>query len=245
MELLRSHLEERSDQLCDEHKGRVGDNPLRVLDCKRPACMRATADAPRMVDHLCDACREHFARVQAGLGLLGIGFDIEPRLVRGLDYYTRTTFEFQAAALESAQNGIGGGGRYDGLAEALGGPPTPGIGFGIGIERVLLTCDAEGVFGTTTSKVQVFVIDITGGDVALRLTHELRDAGVGADRAFDTRSMKAQFKLADRSGAELAVVVGPEELGNGVAKVQSLNTMGQELVPLDELVPYVVKRLNP
>src|SRR5205823_4946933 len=143
--------------------------------CKRPACVRATADAPRMVDHLCEPCREHFARVQAGLRVLGIEFDIEPRLVRGLDYYTRTTFEFQAEALETAQNGIGGGGRYDGLTEALGGPPTPGIGFGIGVERVLLACDAEGVFTAPEALVDVFVVDTTGGEVAVRVTHALRD----------------------------------------------------------------------
>src|SRR5439155_17333893 len=186
---------ERRDQLCAEHKDRIEENPLRVLDCKRQACVAATADAPRVVDHLCDPCREHFSRVQAGLGELGVDFTIEPRLVRGLDYYTRTTFEFQAPALEAAQNGIGGGGRYDGLAEQLGGPPTAGIGFGIGIERLLLACDAEGVFPPPDATVDVFVVDVTGS-VASRLVHQLRDAGIRADRAFDDRSMKAQFKLA-------------------------------------------------
>ena len=245
VELLRAYLEERSDQLCDEHEGRVADNPLRVLDCKRPECVRTTADAPRMVDHLCEPCREHFARVQAGLGLLGIGFEIEPRLVRGLDYYTRTTFEFQAPALESAQNGIGGGGRYDGLVEALGGPPTPGIGFGIGVERVLLACDAEGVFPAPGALVDVFVVDTTGGEVAVRVTHDLREAGVRADRSFDNRSMKSQFKVADRSGAELAVVVGPDELARGVAKVQSLRGGGQEEVELEKVTAHVKQRLRP
>src|SRR5438067_4911910 len=221
LELLRDFLIERRDQLCDEHKDRVRENPLRVLDCKRESCLRATADAPRMVDHLCDPCREHFTRVQSGLGLLGVDFVVEPRLVRGLDYYTRTTFELQAPALESAQNGIGGGRRYDGLAEQLGGPPTPGIGFGIGIGRLLLACDAEGVFAAPETTVDVFVVDVTGS-VALKLVHELREAGLRADRAFDSRSMKAQFKLADRSGARLAVVVGEDELAAGKAKVQSL-----------------------
>ena len=198
-----------------------------------------------MVDHLCEPCREHFARVQAGLGLLGIGFEIEPRLVRGLDYYTRTTFEFQAPALESAQNGIGGGGRYDGLVEALGGPPTPGIGFGIGVERVLLACDAEGVFPAPGALVDVFVVDTTGGEVAVRVTHDLREAGVRADRSFDNRSMKSQFKVADRSGAELAVVVGPDELARGVAKVQSLRGGGEEEVELEKVTAHVKQRLRP
>src|SRR5439155_15334753 len=221
LDALRSFLLEHREELCDEHKARIEENPLRVLDCKRDACMRVTADAPRMVDHLCDACAAHFARVKEGLGELGIPFELEPRLVRGLDYYTRTTFEFQAPALESAQNGIGGGGRYDALTEQLGGPPTPGIGFGIGIERVLLACDTEGVFPAPTASVEVFVVDVTGS-AALGIVHELREAGVRADRAFDNRSMKAQFKLADRSGARFAIVVGPDERERGIAKIQSL-----------------------
>jgi histidyl-tRNA synthetase len=243
LEALRSFLREHQDELCDEHRARIEDNPLRVLDCKREACVRVTADAPRMVDYLCDECAAHFARVKEGLAELGVGFELEPRLVRGLDYYTRTTFEFQAPALESAQNGIGGGGRYDGLAEQLGGPSTPGIGFGIGIERVLLACDAEGVFPAPSATVDVFVVDVTGS-AALSLVHELRDAGVRADRAFDGRSMKAQFKLADRSGARLAVVVGPQELEDGVVKVRSLETGDEELVSRGDAVADVVKRLS-
>jgi histidyl-tRNA synthetase len=243
LEALRSFLREHQDELCDEHRARIEDNPLRVLDCKREACVRVTADAPRMVDYLCDECAAHFARVKEGLAELGVGFELEPRLVRGLDYYTRTTFEFQAPALESAQNGIGGGGRYDRLAEQLGGPSTPGIGFGIGIERVLLACDAEGVFPAPSATVDVFVVDVTGS-AALSLVHELRDAGVRADRAFDGRSMKAQFKLADRSGARLAVVVGPQELEDGVVKVRSLETGDEELVSRGDAVADVVKRLS-
>jgi histidyl-tRNA synthetase len=243
LDALRAYLLEHRDELCDEHKARIEESPLRVLDCKREACVRVTAGAPRMVDHLCDACASHFAQVRAGLSVLGITYELEPRLVRGLDYYTRTTFEFQAPALETAQNGIGGGGRYDGLTEELGGPPTPGIGFGIGIERVLLACDAEGVFPAPAAAVDVFVVDVTGA-VALRLVHELRDAGVRADRAFDSRSMRAQFKAADRSGAEVAVVVGPDELERGIAKVQALRGEGTEDVKLDQLVDHLKKRLG-
>jgi histidyl-tRNA synthetase len=255
LQALTAFLLERRDQLCDEHKDRIEENPLRVLDCKRPACVDATKDAPRMIDHLCDDCAAHFAAVRKGLDDLSITYELEPRLVRGLDYYTRTTFEFQAPALESAQNGIGGGGRYDGLAEELGGPATPGIGFGIGIERVLLACDAEGVFPARDAAVDVFVVDVTG-TVALGLVHELREAGVRADRAFDNKSMKAQFKLANRSGAALAVVIGPKELERGIAKVQSLRTSEQEgtseeerkseedEVKLDEVADQVKKRLG-
>ena len=139
--------------------------------------------------------------------------------MRGFDYYTRTTFEFAADALDAAQNGIGGGGRYDGLVELLGGDPTPGIGFGIGVERVLLACDAEGVFSTVSAvaarPLHAYVIDTAGGETAVTLTAELRRAGLRADRAFDGRSMKSQIKSADRSGALVALVVGPQELAEG------------------------------
>jgi len=244
LDALRAYLVEHRDELCDEHKARIEENPLRVLDCKRESCVRVTADAPRMVDYLCDECAAHFDRVQEGLRSLGISYEIESRLVRGLDYYTRTTFEFQAPALESAQNGIGGGGRYDGLTEQLGGPATPGIGFGIGIERVLLACDAEGVFPAPASSIDVIVIDVTGS-AASRLVHELRDAGVRTDRVFGGRSMKAQFKVADRSGAQLAVVVGPDELDRGIARVQSLaGDKNEEEVKLEEVVDHVKGRLG-
>jgi histidyl-tRNA synthetase len=182
--------------------------------------------------------------VQDGLGALGIPFAIETRLVRGLDYYTRTTFEVQASALESAQNGIGGGGRYDGLVELLGGPPTPGIGFGTGVERVLLACDAEGVFPAPDPVVRVFVVDTTGGEEARDLTGELRRAGVACDRAFDGRSMKAQFRAADRSGARLAVVVGTEERTSGKVKVQALDGDRSELVDRAEVVAAVRRLLD-
>ena len=237
LDLLRSSL--ASQQLCDEHGATFEANPLRVLDCKRDACRAATAGAPRLVDHLCDACAAHFARVRAGLDVLGVPYTIEPRLVRGLDYYTRTTFELAAEALESAQNAVGGGGRYDKLAEALGGPPTPGIGFGLGVERLLLASDAEGVFPVPVSTVDVWVVDTTGGDAALALTHELRAAGVGAARAFDGRSMKSQFKAADRSGARLALVVGRSEAEAGTVTIRDLRDGEQETVERGDVVAHV------
>ena len=238
-ERLLVHLLERRDQLCDEHRERLEENPLRVLDCKREACRLATAGAPRMLDLLCPPCAAHFDRVKAGLGALGIAFDIDASLVRGLDYYTRTTFEFEASALASAQNGAGGGGRYDGLVESLGGAPTPGIGFGLGIERILLACDAEGVFPLPDSALDVFVIDTTGGEVARDLTAELRRAGLRADRAWDQRSWKAQLKAAQRSGAALAVSVE----GEGIS-IRTLHEKGEaERVEREEIVDRVKKRL--
>jgi histidyl-tRNA synthetase len=242
--LLLAYLEERRDQLCDEHRDRIAENPLRVLDCKREACRSATADAPSQVDHLCGPCRAHFDRVKAGLDAAGIAFTIETRLVRGLDYYTRTTFEFAGDALDSAQNAIGGGGRYDGLAEQLGGPATPGIGFGLGIERILMACDAEGLLPVPDIVLDVFVVDVTGGEEGRDLTAELREAGLRADRAFDGRSMKSQLKGADRSGARLALIVGDDERQAGTVTVRDLREAGpQASVARGDVIDEVRKRL--
>jgi histidyl-tRNA synthetase len=203
-----------------------------------------TANAPRQLDYLCDACAAHFERVQAGLQALGVPYVIETRLVRGIDYYTRTTFEFAGLALESAQNALGGGGRYDGLVAELGGPPTPGIGFALGVERILLACDAEGVFGVPAEGLDVFVVDLTDGSAARDLTFALRRGGLRADRAFDNRSAKAQFKAADRSRARLAVIVGPDELAAGKVSIKELRGEGQDTVPLPDLVDEVRRRLG-
>jgi histidyl-tRNA synthetase len=242
--LLGAFLAERADRLCPPHRERHLENPLRVLDCKTAECRATTEDAPHFLDHLCDPCRSHFARVRAGLDALGVGYQIDHRLVRGFDYYTRTTFEFAADALDAAQNGVGGGGRYDGLVELLGGDPTPGIGFGIGVERVLLACDAESVFSTeaavAAAPLHAYVIDTAGGGEAVTLTAELRRAGLRADRAFDGRSMKSQIKSADRSGALLALVVGRQEQAEGTVGLRPLRSdEEQRTVPRASVVDEV------
>jgi len=242
VDVLRAFLTEHAAELCDEHRQRFTTHPLRVLDCKRPACRAVTENAPRLVDYLDESCAAHFTRVRTGLDALGIVYRLEPRLVRGLDYYTRTTFEFAASALDAAQNAIGGGGRYDGLSEAIGGPPNPGIGFGIGIERLLLACDAEGCFAVTPTPADAFVIDLTGGEQARDLVDELRQAGLVALRAYDGRSPKSQMKQADRSGARFAVIVGTEELSTGVVTLRPLRDPGeQETVPRRD----IAARLSP
>jgi histidyl-tRNA synthetase len=234
---LRSFLVGRIGELDPSDQDKVEAHPMRVLDTKRETSLAVVADAPLLLDTLSPDAAAHFDRVQAGLGALGIAFAIEPRLVRGLDYYTHTAFEFRSTALESAQSTIGGGGRYDGLVEALGGPPTPGIGFGSGIERVLATCDAEGVFAGPDRSVDVFVVDLTGGDQARDLTADLRRAGLAADRAWGGRSMKAQMKVADRSGARIAVLVGEDEVAAGVVTVRDLRGgTGQRTVERAALV---------
>jgi histidyl-tRNA synthetase len=238
--VLEEFLAGHAGELCEEHQKTFAINPLRVLDCKKPACRAVMVDAPLLSASLCEACREHFERVQTGLGEAGIVATRNERLVRGFDYYTRTTFEFAAEALEGAQNAVGGGGRYDGLVEAMGGPATSGIGFGIGIERVLLACDAEGVFDVVPTPPLAFVVDVTGGAEARRLVEALRGLGVGAERSYDDRSMKAQFKAADRSGARFALLVGPEELANGAVTVRDLREdTEQRTISEDELLRIV------
>jgi histidyl-tRNA synthetase len=213
---------------------------MRVHDCKRPECVAVTKDAPHMLDRLCEPCSEHFARVRAGLDAAGIAYTIDPSLVRGLDYYTRTTFEFEAAALESAQNAAGGGGRYDGLIEQLGGSPTPGIGFGLGIERILIACDAEGALPATAERLDAFVIDTTGGDAARDIARDLRGAGLRVDRGFDNRSFKSQMTAALRSGARFGVVV--EDAG---ITIRTLTEKGEPVaVDRANLVTTLTERLS-
>jgi histidyl-tRNA synthetase len=174
----------------------------------------------------------------------GVDFVIDDRLVRGLDYYRRTTFEFVATSLTAAHTAIGGGGRYDGLVADLGGPETPGIGFALGLDRTLLACDAEGVFAAPVTVVEVFIVDVTGGAQAAALCAQLRTAGIGADRAYDDRSMKSQMKVADRSGARLALIVGEDEVANNTVMLRTMESGAQRLVPRGELVAQVKTALG-
>ncbi len=222
VDALTSYFNGNSAQLSEQSRETLAKNPLRVLDSKRREDQGLIAEAPLMVDYLTTECAEHFAQVTEGLDALGIAYELSPRLVRGLDYYTRTTFEYASDALDTAQNALGGGGRYDGLVEALGGPPTPGVGFALGVDRILLACDAEDTFAAPASQLQVFVVDMTGGAQATQLVHELRAAGLGADRSFGGRSVKAQMKVADRSPARVALLVGEDELAAGSVTVRDL-----------------------
>jgi histidyl-tRNA synthetase len=216
-------------------------NPLRVLDDKRPAMQAALADAPLMVDHLCDACREHFEQVRGVLDALGVPYVLNPRMVRGLDYYTRTTFEFVHPGL-GAQSGMGGGGRYDGLMAELGGQSLSGIGFGIGVDRTLLAAQAEGVPVGDQSRCEVYGVPM-GADAALRLAvvaGELRRAGIRTDMAYGGRALKTAMKAADASGARIALVLGERELSAGNVMLRDLRSGEQQPVPLAEVVPAVL-----
>jgi histidyl-tRNA synthetase len=249
VELLRAYLATHEDELCDEHRTLWRENPLRVLDCKNEACIDVTAKGPMLIDHLCDDCRAHFDQVLAGLTSLGIAFTLDPRLVRGFDYYTRTTFEIAAEALDGAQNAIGGGGRYDQLVEQLGAKPTGGIGFGSGIERLLMTREAEGVTTELLNRtLDLFVVDTTTQDAATLLVDELRSAGFATARAYDDRSMKSQMKVADKSGARFALLVGPKELAAGEVTIRDLRTgdfeQSQRSVARDQVVATIAELLK-
>ena len=239
---LQAYFEANRARLSNESQVTLDKNPLRLLDSKRSEDAAIVAGAPRIGEFYSADAAEHFADVQAGLDALAIPFTVDDTLVRGLDYYRRTTFEYQGGTLDSAQNALGGGGRYDGLVESLGGPPTHGIGFALGLDRTLLACDDEGVFRARPLELDAFVVDTTGGLEGLRLTDELRAAGLTADRAYENRSMKAQMKVADRSGAAFAVIVGTNELAEGAVTVRSLRTAdGQQTVARSTLIDHLKK----
>lgn len=248
IEALRQYLESRSDELSDEAKATLQRNPLRVLDSKRAQDKSVVIGAPTIAEFLSDEARAHFSKVIAGLDALKIPYTINAGLVRGLDYYQRTVFEFVSTSLDSAQTAVGGGGRYDGLVEDLGGPATPGVGFALGIDRTLLACDSEEVFNMGSPEIDAFIVDVVDGMSALRLSDELRAAGFTVDRAYDGRSMKSQMKVADRSGARVAIIIGPDEAEAGNCTVRNLMTSDQSIVVQAELVTHlasIVGERNP
>jgi histidyl-tRNA synthetase len=230
--------------LDEETRRRAEINPLRVLDDKRPHMKEMTADAPVMLDHLSDAAKQHFDTVLAHLDALSVPYVINPRMVRGLDYYTKTTFEFVHDGL-GAQSGIGGGGRYDGLMSQLGGRDLSGIGFGLGVDRTLLALRAEGKTAGQTARVDVYAVPL-GADAKVRLAvlaAQLRAAGVRVDVAYGDRSLKGAMKGADRSGASIALVAGDRDLEAGTVGVKSLATGEQVDIAVDQVVAEVLSRL--
>jgi histidyl-tRNA synthetase len=233
---LKAWLTARKDRLCADCNDRIERNPLRVLDCKVESCQPVLAEAPRLLDRLCDGCRTHFDAVKAGLDALGVAYRIDPRLVRGLDYYVRTAYEFSSDAL-GAQSAVAGGGRYDGLVETLGGQPTPGIGFALGEERLELILEALGRQAAEQRPAVFFVVaDEVGGREALVLASKLRKAGVACD--LDPRGGKVarQFKQAERVKARYALVLGGNEVASGQAKLKDLDKREEQPVALAELV---------
>jgi histidyl-tRNA synthetase len=239
--LLVEYLRATRERLRDEHRDRFEENPMRVLDCKDEACRAVAADAPQMIDHLCDPCRAHFDGVLEGLRAEGLKPQVVPTVVRGLDYYTRTAFEFVSEVLSDAQATLFGGGRYDGLAEALGGPHVPGVGFGMGLERVLLALRDEGIEPPHEPDLDVFVVGVgeSGRSAASDLLRVLRGAGVSAAASFGERPLKAQLKMADRTGARFAAIVGDAEAEAGTVTLKHLADGTQQTVGAAEIFDRV------
>lgn len=241
---LHQYFSSNLAQLSEESQITLQKNPLRVLDSKRREDQAVIKDAPKIRDFLSEDAANHFDSVLRALDALGVKYAIDDRLVRGLDYYRRTTFEFVSTALKAAHTAIGGGGRYDGLVEQLGGPATPGIGFALGLDRTLLACDAENVFAAPDTNVSVFVVDTTGGLHAAEVCNLLRNNAISADRSFDNRSMKAQMKAADRSGAAIALIIGTDEVAAGHIIVRPMNSGQQYEIAQDQLVAAIRSELQ-
>ncbi len=245
MPALKAFLEEHHNQLDADCRRRMETNPLRVFDCKVEADQKILADAPTIAQFLCDDCRAHLDAVKRHLKDAGISVTPAPRLVRGFDYYTRTTFEYQSSALDAAQNALGGGGRYDGLVEQLGGPRLPGIGFGLGVDRILLAQEAAGS-APEGARLDCYVVPLSGEehDLAVGLVRALRDAGLAADMPYADRGLKGNLKAADKLGARFAALIGPSEREAGTATLREMTSGEQESVPLDAVAVSLGKRLR-
>ncbi len=239
---VRAFILDHADEMCDECRERAEINPLRAFDCKNDHCREIMKDAPLMRDNLCDDCRAHYEQVKRYLDAAGIAYIEDPTLVRGLDYYTRTVFEVEAPG--AGVGSIGGGGRYDGLVELEGGKPTPGVGFAVGFERAMLALEAYGVDFAADAEPCVYVAN-AGADLrgeVFALTHELRAAGIRTEADYQGRSLKSQFKQADKLGAGLILVIGGDELAAGKVKVRNMVTHEEQLVDRDKVVATLLEQ---
>jgi len=240
---LKDFLEGVSGELCNDCKARKEKNPLRVLDCKNPSCGSLLRGAPKILENLCPDCETHFSEVCNFLQMMGYSYTLNSRLVRGLDYYTRTTFEFKFEGL-GAQSTVSAGGRYDGLVEELGGPSLPAVGFSLGVERLMLAMDEEG-FNFNPGGIEVFIAStVTNRSKVLNLLRKLRESGFSSDADFMQRSLKAQMKHADRLNAKVVVIIGEDELSRGELVVRDLVNSKQFTVKEKEIVSRVGEMLE-
>ncbi len=242
---LKEYYMQHYDEICEDDKRRLERNPLRVLDCKNPKCQPVIANAPRITDYLCDECREHFEALRRYLDAAGKRYTVNHRLVRGLDYYTKTVFEVWAEGI-GAQNAVCGGGRYDGLVEEIGGPPTPGVGFAVGLERVVMMLKSQGVKVPEAPSPSVFVAYL-GGQAkheAVMLAQKLRAHHIPTVLSFGKRGLKGQLRNANRWGVKYAVILGEEEIERGQVTVRDMISGEQVQVGREELLGWLEKRLN-
>ena len=231
---LKEYLSDNIDKMCPLCKERLEKNPLRVLDCKNQDCKQITKDAPKILDYICDDCNSHFEKVQNLLTIAGVEFKVDPNIVRGLDYYNRTVFEFVSENI-GAQGTVCGGGRYDGLIAQLGGSDVPGIGFAVGIERILMLLENTGVEIKNPNKVEYYIAPMgeKESQKAFEIVCKLRQKGITADFDHMNRSIKAQFKYADKIGAKKVIVIGSDELTNNCVKVKDMQSGEEQMVSLD------------
>ena len=244
-EALKEYLRPHLPEMCATCNARFEKNPLRILDCKEEACSKINESAPKTLDYLCDECREHFEKLCAILDSCGVKYKLNPKLVRGLDYYSKTVFEFVSTSIGS-QGTVLGGGRYDTLIENLGGPSVPAVGFGSGIERMLLVLENTGREIPQEPSLAVYVagLDDAGRKAAFSLASELRAAGISADVDHAARSVKAQFKYAGKVGARYVVVIGSQELESGAYTVKNMADSSSESVKAESTVGYLFQRLK-
>ena len=236
---LKDFFAPNLDKLCGDCKTRYEKNPLRLLDCKEENCKQINVDAPKILDYLCEECHAHFEQVKECLTLAGVEYEINPRIVRGLDYYSRTVFEFVTTTI-GAQGTVCGGGRYDGLIEQLGGKPTPAVGFAVGLERLLMVMEQAGVEIPAASVPTVYIagMDADCRKKAFALATELRQNVIRAEVDLMERSVKAQFKYADKIGAKYVAVIGGNELAEGKANVKCMADSTNEMVAFEDMVTY-------
>jgi len=234
---LKKYLKNKKDFLCSECKERYDKNPLRVLDCKKDSCRRTIEEAPLITENLCQECESHFAQVKTYLDDQKIIFHENPRLVRGLDYYTKTAFEIISGEL-GAQNAIGGGGRYDDLVEELGGKSTPAVGFAAGIERMIITINQQKVEWPAEKGLDVFVakVDEKNKDTAFRLLQKMRNAGLSADMDYSEGSLKSQMRIANKIGVKFTIIVGEEELSKNMVILRNMQTKEQKGIKIDSII---------
>ena len=237
-EAVRAYMDQHAHELCETCNTRKEINPLRAFDCKNDGCKDIMAGAPRISDHLCPDCKTHYDQVKQYLDLAGVSYKEDYKLVRGLDYYTRTVFEVQASDGVGSQSAIGGGGRYDKLAEEVGGRPTPGLGFALGFERCKLVLEACGKEFPKAAKCDLFIacVDASVRGAAFGMMQQCRDADIVAEMDHQGRSLKSQFKLADKMNAANVAILGPDELANGQVKLRNMATHDEKLVKLEDAV---------
>lgn len=240
---LKEYVRPYLGEMCRSCQSRFERNPMRLLDCKNEGCRRVLANAPVITQYLCADCAQHFTQVQSYLDALGVDYELNPKLVRGFDYYTRTVFEVTFSGL-GAQNAIGAGGRYDGLVEDVGGSPTPAVGFAVGVERLLLALEQEGSFSTASPRPDAYIVQF-GGETktrAAQLMYELRRAGLHVEMDHLERSVRAQMKAANRMNFRWVLILGEEELSAGQVKVRDMDDGTEELVDLAEVKQHLQKR---